>query len=296
MSRNTAGLVWTLSLTGCSAACFHLSICALAGQPARENFEEAVSIKAHEKKDTRGLAAVAFLLNSRNTLEATVTIACYYLKNLRPDHSLPYTFIVEGCQQNREVLRLEKVRNDSPCAYGKWLFHFKIGVPSQLSTKDYPYALPYSAQERHEVIQSSRTDFSHFKGSADEFAVDFQMSQGTVVRAARAGKVIACRDDSNKGGPDPELRACENYVVVKHDDGTYALYSHFKQSGLFVKAGQSVAEGEKLGLSGATGWAERPHLHFSVYRVQDGFTGKAIPVRMKKAGKLIDKLKEGQSY
>jgi murein DD-endopeptidase MepM/ murein hydrolase activator NlpD len=54
------------------------------------------------------------------------------------------------------------------------------------------------------------------------------------------------------------------YVVVDHGDGDQTLYAHF--SSISVSVGQSVAQGQRLGIAGRTGYATGIHLHFEVTR------------------------------
>ncbi|MGP1590584.1 MAG: peptidoglycan DD-metalloendopeptidase family protein [Prevotella sp.] len=51
-------------------------------------------------------------------------------------------------------------------------------------------------------------------------------------------------------------------IVIKHAEGLETLYSH--QSKNLVKVGQKVKAGEIIGLTGRTGRATTPHLHFEV--------------------------------
>lgn len=53
-----------------------------------------------------------------------------------------------------------------------------------------------------------------------------------------------------------------NCIVIKHADGLETLYSH--QSKNLVKVGQKVKAGDLIGLTGRTGRATTPHLHFEV--------------------------------
>ena len=51
-----------------------------------------------------------------------------------------------------------------------------------------------------------------------------------------------------------------NAVVIKHNNGHSTVYAHLSK--MLVRKGQSVSQGQTVGLVGATGWATGPHLHF----------------------------------
>lgn len=53
-----------------------------------------------------------------------------------------------------------------------------------------------------------------------------------------------------------------NYIVIRHAYGFSTCYSH--QSRNYVKKGQKVKAGQVIGLTGQTGRATTPHLHFEV--------------------------------
>ncbi len=82
--------------------------------------------------------------------------------------------------------------------------------------------------------------------------VDIGASYGTSIYAAASGKVILA---STYGGYG-------NCVMVNHGNGYTTLYGHM--SSISVTNGQSVSQGQVLGLVGATGVASGPHLHFEV--------------------------------
>ena len=55
-----------------------------------------------------------------------------------------------------------------------------------------------------------------------------------------------------------------NVVIIKHADGEYSLFAHFKQNSIRVKLGDKVTKGQTLGLCGNSGNSSEAHLHFQV--------------------------------
>lgn len=86
--------------------------------------------------------------------------------------------------------------------------------------------------------------------STNHKGVDWAVPTGTAVVAASAGTVTKAGWGSGYG-----------YVVyIRHADGRETRYAHLSK--VLVKAGQSVAQGQKIALSGNTGRSTGPHLHF----------------------------------
>ena len=87
-----------------------------------------------------------------------------------------------------------------------------------------------------------------------------------------------------------------NYVIIKHDDGTFAEYMHIQPKGALVSLGSKVTEGQPIARSGKTGWSSTPHIHFAVFQTIDGYTRMTLPCRFKSNGAFIENLREGVSY
>lgn len=87
------------------------------------------------------------------------------------------------------------------------------------------------------------------------------ISEGTLILAAKGGEVVEAANDGkwNTG--------FGNYCIVDHGDGTQTLYAH--SSDIHVCVGDSVEQGQILGIIGDTGNTTAPHLHFEV-RVENG--------------------------
>lgn len=76
---------------------------------------------------------------------------------------------------------------------------------------------------------------------------------GTPVLAAADGVILYVGD----GVP-----GLGSLVMVKHSDGWVSVYGHNSQ--LLVQRGQSVKRGQAIALSGESGTADRPELHFEL--------------------------------
>lgn len=153
-----------------------------------------------------------------------------------------------------------------------------------LGIDDYEYALPLDTQLVH-VAQP--TDGSPHPTHTDvlTYAVDFDTPLATVVLAAREGTVAHVFDESGWSClPFQSLTgSCTKYsniIVIRHSDGTEAVYGHLLRHSATVGVGQSVRRGEIIAKSGRTG-TRGPHLHFAIHTL-DTTTGenRTIPFRL----------------
>lgn len=82
------------------------------------------------------------------------------------------------------------------------------------------------------------------------------------VLAAATGTIIAIKKDGIIS-PTPNSNTPANYVILDHGGGLWTKYWHLG-SVANISIGSRVAEGQKLGVSGRTGYASGDHLHFGV--------------------------------
>lgn len=87
---------------------------------------------------------------------------------------------------------------------------------------------------------------------APHAGLDMVVASGTPVKASAQGRVLAVDDYFFNG----------KTVFIDHGNGLITLYCHLKR--IDVQTGESVAKGQRIGLSGKTGRATGPHLHWSV--------------------------------
>ncbi|HTJ41089.1 MAG TPA: M23 family metallopeptidase [Kofleriaceae bacterium] len=158
-------------------------------------------------------------------------------------------------------------------------FAARLGAPGA-QPAPYAYGLPFPAGETHTLIQGFDGAFSHQGDS--EYAIDFEMPEGTIVRAARDGVVVASNDGATGHGTTPEWKdmARANWVFVQHDDGTLGAYWHLAPGGVTAAIGQRVLRGDPIARSGFTGYAAVPHLHFEVMSAMSGAHARSFPFRL----------------
>ncbi|MDX1613986.1 MAG: M23 family metallopeptidase [Candidatus Promineifilaceae bacterium] len=110
--------------------------------------------------------------------------------------------------------------------------------------------------------------------------VEFNVPRGTTVLAVADGTVrVAGSDTTVATGPAPAFYG--NVVVIEHDftvegKAIYTLYGHLAE--VLVQTGQSVEANEVIGLSGASGVADGPHLHFEVRVGQNSYGATRNPL------------------
>lgn len=140
----------------------------------------------------------------------------------------------------------------------------------------YVYSLPYESGKRYRMVQGYFSSFSH----RERAALDFKMKCGTKITAARGGVVVRVKEDGDRGGLNRKYREFGNNIVIEHEDGSRAGYWHLQKEGALVAVGDTVAQDQVIGLSGKTGYAAFPHLHFMVWKSGPG-GWQQIPTRFK---------------
>ncbi|MDX1413918.1 MAG: M23 family metallopeptidase [Candidatus Promineifilaceae bacterium] len=142
-----------------------------------------------------------------------------------------------------------------------------------------PPALPFTSTNEHYWLRRPIAEggtvwtdkaypYGGTRGGAlrPHHGVEFYVPSGTEVLAAASGAVrVAGTDSEIVYGPHKNFYG--NLVVIELDTQflgmpVYNLYAHL--SDIFVTEGQQVAAEEIIALSGASGVADGPHLHFEV--------------------------------
>jgi murein DD-endopeptidase MepM/ murein hydrolase activator NlpD len=161
------------------------------------------------------------------------------------------------------------------------------------------YVLPYPVGAAYKVIQGNCSPPGNGHRGVNRYAYDFDMAIGTQFSAARSGVVVEVEQTHFDG--QVAATGFDNYIVIRHSDGTAGLYGHITHNGSLVGIGDSVIPGMPIGLSGNTGnTANIPHLHFATHQC-DPVTGGSdacptLPVTFRNTDVNPNGLQVGQTY
>ncbi|MBQ3671783.1 MAG: M23 family metallopeptidase [Treponema sp.] len=115
--------------------------------------------------------------------------------------------------------------------------------------------LPPTTATRRTSFFADRRIYAYSNGKSStslHYGIDYGIPTGSEVRACGDGKVVMA-----------EFRISTGWsTVIEHLPGLYSLYYH--QSELKCGLGDIVKKGDLIGLSGATGLATGPHLHWEM--------------------------------
>jgi len=230
-----------------------------------------------------------FYVENAELSEITMTFD-FHTVNLKSTHPFPFTATFKPGETEAFEMAPENPNSEWEYSYTNY---YKLGS-SDAEPDDYVYSLPYLAGRTYRVTQGYNGKFSH-QGS-NRFAIDWQMPEGTPVCAARGGLVVKVKDDSSIGGANIKFDPFNNYVLIRHDDGTLGHYCHLKKGGVKVVPGQRVNPGDIIALSGNTGFSSGAHLHFCVFKTRDGKERESIPVKFHNGDGTEVTLIEGKKY
>lgn len=126
-------------------------------------------------------------------------------------------------------------------------------VPQRYA-QDFLYLDPATGKAFHDNMTLAR----NFYGFGKEL---YAVGNGTVVYAKDGIPDIEITTEK----PAPSFdTALGNGIVIDLGNNKYACYGHMVNGSVRVKAGDTVTEGQVVGLMGNTGNSDAPHLHFQV--------------------------------
>ncbi len=178
-----------------------------------------------------------------------------------------FSVVYESLEADGEPLRTGRVLSADFVNAGKtysavW-FHEQAAQGA--ITKGQYYTIDGSSLRK--AFLASPLEFSRvtsgFGGRMHPIAKQFRMHTG-VDYAAPTGTPIRSVGDGVVEFAGVQ-RGYGNVVEIMHRDGKSTLYAHMSR--IDVRKGQRVAQADRIGAVGSTGWSTGPHLHFE-FRVQ----------------------------
>ncbi|HEV2211416.1 MAG TPA: M23 family metallopeptidase [Verrucomicrobiae bacterium] len=285
------GIILASLMVGCA-----LARVAAADVPEQNLEQDGAGTAATEPKSVNVVTRrdgqdTHFFVENKEYGEVTMTFEMG-LVNLQGDVEFPFTLTFPP-RQTTEAFTLSPI---NPSA--KWSFdytnYYKLGSNIARHDDSYVYELPYQPGTHHRVTQGYNGKFSHT--GSNQYAIDWQMPEGTLVCAARGGIVVRVKDDSDRGGSSMAFDRFNNYVLIRHSDGTMGHYCHLQKDGVLVKVGETVFAGQPIAHSGNTGFSSGPHLHFCVFKTKNGRERVSLPTRFRTAEDEAITLVSGRNY
>ena len=135
-------------------------------------------------------------------------------------------------RQSKELERQELMKNAGVNATGTYLW------PSS----DSYYVTSLFGNRFHPILHYWRT----------HYGIDIGAAYDTKIYASDGGVVVVSESSYSYG----------NYVMIAHGNGRYTLYAHMNKR--LVSVDDVVKQGDVIGLVGATGYANGPHIHFEI--------------------------------
>lgn len=141
-------------------------------------------------------------------------------------------------------------------------FSSVLGDPSKKVQLD-NVSLPIKKNTPVGITQAYHGGYSHNENYS-RYAIDFNLKENDTIYAATDGIVIGVIKDYIYGGPSGEWKGYDNFITIyDSESGLYTQYVHLVHQGSLVEIGDEVKQGDPVGLSGQTGFAGMPHLHFN---------------------------------
>lgn len=287
-NKALAQKVFVLALCGALFVTLEYSYCEpvqAVNNPANVSPDRAVQIVQIQKQNQTQL----FAFSSRHT-DSSVKISVTG-NNLKVT---PKTPIWRGLSSNDKdpIVSIESLDPKRSTSFN-YSYKFHPGRISKKPNNKFQYSLPYQTCSKFEIVQGYFGP-THKRGDIYEYAVDFGLPESTLVCAARNGTVTAFRDDSTAGGREEKYSNSANYIIIKHEDNSYAEYLHLKKDGVLVKLGDKIEAGQCIALSGNTGQSSGPHLHLCVFYYDGAHQRHSLPINFKTAAGINGSPQNGQ--
>lgn len=209
--------------------------------------------------DSRGMPLRAALMAVPSTVAPGAAFVRFSAKDgaavaEAPLRITPRSFGEETIDLDQANTALRTVPDPKKTAEAETLWRIlSTGNPDALHAFS-PFASPVDSSRRTGHFGDRRV-YRYANGNTERWihaGIDFGIPTGSPVRACAPGRVVFAGERIVTG----------NTVIIEHLPGVFSLYYHLDR--VSVTAGTAVEGLSPIGLSGATGLATGPHLHWEV--------------------------------
>ena len=149
---------------------------------------------------------------------------------------------IQNDRSEKRMKQIEKLNKALGTFDTKGVYQTTAFVPPTQATRRTSY---YAERRIYKYTNGKEVTSLHY-------GTDYGIPTGSKVTSCAAGKVVVAENRVTTGWS----------VCIEHLPGLYSLYYHMSE--LKVKEGDTVKAGDLIGLSGATGFARGPHLHWEM--------------------------------
>lgn len=231
---------------------------------ASEDTQSSIT-KVQEKGVTNPMITI-FLVDIMNqygpNLPSTIQNAASISKN-GGDIKSQFNEFVKYCEQNLGSYNTYINRRTTTKTYIEQLYEqgkfSSGGLAGNLgSASAAGFIFPVAGLNRDSINNKNYPSYKGHTGVDVNRGVQEGVSQIVAVANGVVAQSVALK---NANGT---YRSYGEYVTIDHQNGLYTAYCHMYPNSRKVSTGQTVQQGQILGLLGTTGNSSGPHLHFEV--------------------------------
>ena len=101
------------------------------------------------------------------------------------------------------------------------------------------------------------------------YGIDFGGAYGASVKSVDDGVVVVVGDNTQIG-----YRGYGDHIMIEHTkpngEKYYSFYAHLRSDSIPYEVGQTISQGDVIGIQGSTGRSTGDHLHFEIREAKEG--------------------------